>query len=171
MPRQTDKTSQDNTSVTPSKLLRTLDMAKKYSDTARVLRKSAPTMSKLSAATKGVPTAAVAAAAIDLATLASSKKARDKAAAAVESDAQQSPAILRAFKGFTDPINTGYGIGTMLSDLAESTYGASKAKAREPSDKDLAARYMEARRRSEMRKARRNTQGDDYREEIIFDYL
>ena len=138
------------------------EYAKRYGDLGRVLRQAAPKAAQFKQIVRGTPALAQAAAAIDIASLAASKDVRDEAIAEVEQDAQNEPAIVRAAKGFFDPFKTGYGIGKMMSDLAESTYAAKKAAANAPSEEDIAARYLEAR----MRNSRRNKKGEDYREKI-----
>jgi hypothetical protein len=166
MPLPSNKTAQVSDTPDFTDFMSAADTAKKYRDVVDVLRKASATAPKIRGAMKGVPLLSQAAAAIDIADLAASKKTRDAAIAEVEQDAQNAPAIVRATKGFFDPFKTAYGIGKMVSDLADSTTAAKKAAANAPSDEDIAARYLEARRRAEMRKLRRNDKGDDYQEKI-----
>lgn len=151
MPQSKNKDEIDNMSFSDGAQL--YQTAKQVEKVRRVLQRTIPRAADLRKAVKtSTPLAAVAAAA-DVVNLALSKDARDNASTAVEKDAEQSGPVVRAVKGFFSPVETAYGIGKMVDDLADSTSAANKAQSAAPSDSEINARYQEARKRSLQRKA------------------
>jgi hypothetical protein len=67
--------------------------------------------------------------AIDAASLATSKAARDKAVSDVESDSKK-PAAIRSVKGFFSPVKTGYGITKQVQELMQSENDSLKSAER-----------------------------------------
>lgn len=71
----------------------------------------------------------VAKTAYDLANLALSEQARREAEQEVEDSAENDGALVRAGKGFLNPVNTAFGIGSMIGDLMDSTAAAERSAA------------------------------------------
>jgi hypothetical protein len=110
----------------------------------RAATSSAPSVGKAVAKgfAKRAGPLAVAGAAIDVANLATSKKARAAAKNAVEEDAKLSPPI-RMVKAALNPINTGYGIMAQAKEMIDSGNAAKK------SQKQLDAMMQERKNRNQ----------------------
>jgi hypothetical protein len=87
----------------------------------------------------------VAQTAYDLARLGMSENARQQAAQDVEDSAENDSALVRAGKGFINPVNTAYGIGSMIGDLMDSSDAAQRsvealARGREEATPEMTAK-------------------------------
>jgi len=89
----------------------------------------------------------VAKTAYDLARLGLSEDARQQAAQDVEDSAMNDGALVRAAKGFVDPVNTAYGIGSMVGDLVGSMADARKARESLARGREEATPEMTAKRK------------------------